>query len=287
MGRKIVLTSGKGGVGKTSVAANLGISLARLNRRVCLVDADIGLNNLDVVLDLENKIVYDLGDVADKRCGISQAVIQDKNLPFLYVLPSAKATDLSSINQNAFKQIINDLSKNFDFVIIDCPAGIEEGFHRAVDCADEAIVVVTPHISSIRDADKVTSLLSTYKLKVLGIVVNRIRGDMVIEKKMISAEEIANLLRAKLIGVIPEDDKLALYSNIQKGNAYRSFSGNAFSLLAEYVYFNKGKVFDCTLQYKSVINKLFQRVFVKGNVKIEGELWGKKTGQLKGWKKYC
>lgn len=271
MGRKIVLTSGKGGSGKTSVVANLGIALARLGRKTCLVDADIGLNNLDVALNLENRIVYDITDIIEKRCSISQALIKEGNLSNLFILPSAKASDLHKMQTNSLQLIARELEKSFDFVIIDCPAGVEEGFHRALLCADEAIVVATPHISSIRDADKVISLLSTYAVDFLGVVVNRIRGDMVIEKKMMSAHEIARLLRSKLIGVIPEDDKISLYGNIQKGNAYRSESNSAYSLLAEYLVNGKGRIYDYTAPYKSLLNKMFHKIFVRESIEVEGE----------------
>lgn len=271
MGRKIVLTSGKGGSGKTSVVANLGIALARRGYKTCLMDADIGLNNLDVVLDMENRIVYDVGDILENRCSVSQALIQERNINKLYVLPSAKAADLNKLESTSLQRIANDLEKMFDYVIIDCPAGIEEGFHRAMLCADEAIVVITPHISSIRDADKVISLLSTYNVDFLGVVVNRIRGDMVKNKKMMSATEITELLRARLIGTIPEDDKITLYSNIKKGNAYRSESNVAYSCLADYLTGSKGRVYDCTVPYKSFINKALHKLFAKNTAKAEGE----------------
>ncbi|MGI6212999.1 MAG: septum site-determining protein MinD [Christensenellales bacterium] len=272
MGRKIVLTSGKGGSGKTSVVANLGIVLARRGLKTCLVDADIGLNNLDVALDVENRIVYDIGDIIEKRCSISQALVQEGNLNNLYILPSSKAADLNKLDSNSLQLITRELEKSFDYVIVDCPAGVEEGFHRAMLCANEAIVVVTPHISSVRDADKVISLLSTYAVDFLGIVVNRIRGDMVIEKKMMSAHEISKLLRARLMGVIPEDDKISLYNNIQKGNAYRSESNGAYNLLADFLINGKGGIYDCTAPYKSLINKMFHKIFVRDTAEAEGEI---------------
>ncbi len=271
MGRRIVFTSGKGGAGKTSVVANLGIALARRGCKTCLVDADIGLNNLDVALDLENRIVYDIGDILENRCSVSQALIQERNLNKLYILPSAKAADLNKIEMTSLQKITNELAQNFDYVIIDCPAGVEEGFHRAMLSADEAIVVTTPHISAVRDADKVISLLSTYKVDFLGVIINRIRGDMVIEKKMMSADEIAKLLRSRLIGVIPEDDKLSLYSNIHKGNAYRSESNIAYNCLADCIINGKGRLYDYTAPYKSLINKMFHKIFVKNTAKVEEE----------------
>ena len=191
MGRKIVVTSGKGGVGKTTLTASLGIAIAETGKKVVLVDADIGLNNLDVVLAVENKVVYDVLDVISGKCRLKQALIQDVDNPTLYVLPSAKIQDSPLITACSFRNVVDALALNFDFVIIDCPAGIDNGFHRAVSAATEAIVVTTPHISAVRDADKVLSILSGYCLMSVGLVVNRVRGDMVSKGEMMSAGDSA------------------------------------------------------------------------------------------------
>ncbi|MDD4315649.1 MAG: septum site-determining protein MinD [Clostridia bacterium] len=259
MGKKIVLTSGKGGVGKTTVTANLGIALSMLSKKVALVDGDIGLNNLDVVMMVENKIVYDIGDIAEGRCRTKQALIQDDCFPSLFTLPSAKTMDNSRIPPRVFVSIVNELNQDFDYVLIDCPAGIDEGFHRAVAGADEALVVTTPHISAVRDADKVVSLLSTYCMKAVGLVVNRLKGNLVTEGATMDAPDIAKLLRVPLKGAIPEDEEINLSSQISKCKD-KSSARLAYLLLASYVDGKDTKVFDCASDYRGFFKKL-QRVF--------------------------
>ena len=197
MARKIVITSGKGGVGKTTICANLGVALARLNQRVVLVDVDIGLNNLDVVTGIENKIVYDIVDVIENKCRIKQALVQDLNYPNLYILPSAHSYNKSQVTAENVKKVIDNLNDVFDFVLIDCPAGIDEPFKRAVCGADEAIVVVTPHLSSLRDADKVLMMLTGFNLDSVSLVVNRVRGDMILDKEMLDSNKIAEILNER------------------------------------------------------------------------------------------
>lgn len=257
MGRRIVVTSGKGGVGKTTVVANLGIALALSGAAVALVDGDIGLNNLDVALSLENRIIYDIGDVITKKCRWKQALIRDPNLDNLFLLPSAKLLPQESISAQAFCAVINELDKEFEYVIIDCPAGIEQGFHRAVSPAREALVVTTPHISAVRDADKVLGLLSTYNIKEIGLVVNRVRGDLVIREEAMGAQEIAKLLRTSLRGAIPEDDKLGFSGTFAETGSERSYS--AYKLLAEAVAGKGGKVYDCERQYQGFFYKLLHK----------------------------
>ncbi len=231
MGRKIVVTSGKGGVGKTTVTASLGVSVAETGKKVVLVDADIGLNNLDVVLAVENKVVYDILDVISGKCRLRQALIRDSETPNLCILPSAKLYDSPLLTAQSFRNVIDALAINFGFVFIDCPAGIDNGFHRAVSAANEAIVVTTPAISAVRDADKVLSLLSSYTLSSVGLVVNRVRGDMVQRGEMMSAGDIVRVVRAEPLGVIPEDDYITMYS--QTGRVpFDTASGRAFKMLA-------------------------------------------------------
>lgn len=255
MGRKIVMTSGKGGVGKTTVTANIGISLAMLSKRVVLVDADIGLNNLDVVMMIENKIVYDIGDIAEGRCRIKQALVQDDCFATLFTLPSAKSIDHSKITTKVFVNIINELANNFDYVLIDCPAGIEDGFHRAVSAAKEAIIVTTPHISAVRDADKVISLLSSYNIKDISLVVNRLKGKLVMDGIMMDALDISKILRVPLKGAIPEDDFINVYSQINKENN-RNSTKIAYSLLAEFVDGKHSKIYDCSSDYRGFFKKI-------------------------------
>ena len=208
--RKLVITSGKGGVGKTTVTALLGRKLAMLGYKVVLVDGDVGLNNLDVVMGIEHKVVYDVGDVLDGRCKLAQALVVDSESG-VSVLPSSSRK--LNLSPQAFRGIIDSM-KGVDFVLVDCPAGIDEGFHRAVSSAGEAIVVTTPSASAIRDADKVRSLLSSYRLQDVSLVVNRVRYDMVRRGEMLSYKEIGNLLRLPVVGVIPEDDHVTVYQQL-------------------------------------------------------------------------
>lgn len=245
MGRRIVVTSGKGGVGKTTVTASVGSMLAEMGLKVVLVDADIGLNNLDVVMGIENKVVYDILDVITGKCRLRQALVQDISLPSLYVLPSAKLTDNPAITAQSFRSLILSLSALNDYVFIDCPAGIDNGFHRAVSAAEEAIVVTTPSISAIRDADKVVNLLSGYDLNSVGLVVNRIRGDLVQKGEMMNTADISRLLRIPPIGVIPEDDNITLYSQVGRV-PLDTQSGKAFKMLASTINSGQLNIFDYT-----------------------------------------
>lgn len=208
--RKIVVTSGKGGVGKTTVTASLGRAIADEGFRVVLVDGDVGLNNLDVVVGVESKVVFDMGDVLTGKCRLSQALLDDRESA-VKVLPSA--VNNSVVTAQAFRGLIDGFS-DYDFVLIDCPAGIEDGFHRAVSAADEAVVVTTPSASAIRDADKVISLLGSYKLRDISLVVNRVRYDMVARGEMLGALDIGRLLRLPVVGIIPEDDCITLYQQL-------------------------------------------------------------------------
>ncbi len=253
MARKIVITSGKGGVGKTTICANLGVALARLHKRVALVDVDLGLNNLDVVTGIENKIVYDIVDVIEGKCRVRQALVQDLNFPNLYIMPSAHSYNKSKVTKESVKLVVESLGEFFDFVLIDCPAGIDEPFSRAVYGADEALVVVTPHLSSLRDADKVLMLLGSYNINNYSLVVNRVRGDMVMDKEMIDAKKIGQILSADLSGVIPEDDSITTFLSIGHtvNNTCESFV--AFNLLAKHLLGETKKLYDCTQKYRGIM----------------------------------
>lgn len=255
MARKIVITSGKGGVGKTTICANLGARLAGLGFRVAILDVDIGLNNLDVVMGLENKVMFDLLDVLEGRCRLKQALVQDKRYPLLYVLPSTRFAPNKQIEANKIKDIVDSLEYNFDYILLDCLAGIEHGFHRAVSSANEAIIVVTPHISSIRDADKVVSLLNNYKLTNKYLVINRVRGDLILNGEMFPIESIIEAMKINILGVVPEDDDISTLSSIGGFSASLS-SGRAFTLLAENLHTGTQKVFDCTNRYKGFFGSL-------------------------------
>lgn len=229
--RKIVITSGKGGVGKTTVTASLGRRLSMDGYRVVLVDGDVGLNNLDVVTGIESRVVYDIGDVLAGKCRLYQALVLD-NESNMRILPSTTTDE--DVSAQAFRGVIDSFDGAFDIALIDCPAGIEHGFHRAVSAADEAIVVTTPFASAIRDADKVLRLLTTYRMKNVSVVVNRVRFDMIKRGEMLSAHEITTLLGATLIGTIPDDEMITLAQQLGKPSEFAR-SNKAFEMLAKNV----------------------------------------------------
>ena len=231
MSRVIVLTSGKGGVGKTTVTANLGMHLANKNYRVCMIDMDIGLNNLDVVMNMEDRVLYTMMDVIECKCRLKEALIQDDFFPLLYILSSGGLNQNLTISLAQIKQIVSELSQLFDFVLIDCPAGIDAGFKRAVSCADEAIVVTTPHLSSVRDADKVVTILNSYDIVSKKFVINRARGDLIQDKVMIDVYDIGKTLGIDFGGVIPEDDKVITNTSDNIKN-YKIACNRAFDILA-------------------------------------------------------
>ena len=206
MSEVIVITSGKGGVGKTTTTANIGIGLAKLGKKVLVIDTDLGLRNLDVVLGLENRIVYNLVDVIEGKCRPKQAIIKDKRFQDLYLLPSAQTKDKSSVSPEQMKKLTEDLREDYDFVLLDCPAGIEQGFQNAIAGADKAIVVTTPEVSSIRDADRIIGLLEASGIRDNQLVINRLRVDMVKKGDMMSVEDVTEILAIDLLGVIPDDE---------------------------------------------------------------------------------
>ncbi len=221
-----------------------------------LVDGDIGLNNLDVCMHIEDRIVYDIGDVVKNKCTVSQCLV-----PFcdnLFVLP-ATSMSASLITTLQFMEIIDKLKETFDYIFIDCPAGIENSFHRAVKGADEAIIVTTPHISSVRDAYKVSRVLSSYRLAKQGLIINRMHGGNVIDKTMISAKDITNALQLELYGVVPESNDINLYSIISelKPNSAPYFS---YNLIAQYIDGESKKIYDYTAPYKGFFNKLLRKL---------------------------
>jgi len=232
--RVIVITSGKGGVGKTTTTANIGAALADKGHKVLLIDTDIGLRNLDVVMGLENRIVYDLIDVIEGRCRVSQALIKDKRCPNLVLLPAAQIRDKNDVNTDQMKELIFSLKESFDYILIDCPAGIEQGFKNAIAAADEAIVVTTPEVSATRDADRIIGLLEAAGIKNPKIVVNRLRIDMVKEKNMLSVEDILDILAVKLLGVVPDDENVVISTNKGEPLVYKgdSLAAKAFKNIA-------------------------------------------------------
>jgi len=212
MGEAIVVTSGKGGVGKTTTSANLGTALALQGKKVCMVDTDIGLRNLDVVMGLENRIIYDIIDVAEGRCRLAQALVKDKRFDELYMLPAAQTKDKHDISSDQVKRIVDDLKRDFDYVIIDCPAGIEQGFRNAVAGADRAIVVTTPENAAVRDADRVIGLLEQNSVPAR-LIINRIRPSMVKSGEMLDVDEIVQVLAIDLLGIVPDDERVIKAAN--------------------------------------------------------------------------
>ena len=213
MSEVIVVTSGKGGVGKTTTSANVGTGLAKLDKKVVLIDTDIGLRNLDVVMGLENRIVYNLVDVVEGNCRPKQAMIKDKRYPNLYLLPSAQTRDKTSVTPEQMKKLVEELKEEFDYIILDCPAGIEQGFKNAIAGADRALVVTTPEVSAIRDADRIIGLLEANEMKRTDIIVNRIRMDMVKKGDMMSIDDVLEILAIDLIGAVPDDENIVIATN--------------------------------------------------------------------------
>ena len=232
--RVIVITSGKGGVGKTTTTANIGAALADKGHKVLLIDTDIGLRNLDVVMGLENRIVYDLIDVIEGRCRVSQALIKDKRCPNLVLLPAAQIRDKNDVNTDQMKELIFSLKESFDYILIDCPAGIEQGFKNAIAAADEAIVVTTPEVSATRDADRIIGLLEAAGIKNPRLVINRLRIDMVKDKNMLGVEDILEILAVKLLGVVPDDENVVISTNKGEPLVYKgdSLAAKAFKNIA-------------------------------------------------------
>jgi len=261
MARAIVITSGKGGVGKTTITANLGMHLAEKNYRVCMLDMDIGLNNLDVVMNMEDRIIYTITDIIENKCRIKEALVQDDTYPLLYLLSTNGLGKNLSISLTEIKKVINELHSMFDYILIDCPAGIDAGFKRAVSIADEALVVTTPHLSSVRDADKVVTILASYNIASKRFVVNRARGDLMQDHIMFDVYDIGKTLGIEFGAVIPEDDKVIMStSETIKNN--KVAVNRAFDIMAENIITGSKKMFDCTYKYKGFlgsIKKLLKR----------------------------
>lgn len=213
MGEVIVITSGKGGVGKTTTTANIGVGLETLGKKVVVIDTDLGLRNLDVVMGLENRIVYNLVDVIEGNCRMKQALIKDKQYENLYLLPSAQTKDKTAVLPGQVQKVTEQLSEEFDYVLIDCPAGIEQGFQNAIAGATRAIIVTTPEVSAIRDADRIIGLLEKNGIKKMDLIINRIRMAMVKRGDMMSVEDVTEILAIDLIGAIPDDEKIVVATN--------------------------------------------------------------------------
>lgn len=259
MGRCIVVTSGKGGVGKSTITATLGMAMAEAGARVALVDADVGLNNLDLVLGLEGEVTYDVADVEKGRCRLIEALVThplEENLSLL----SSRALGGGNISQKSFASVITALRRGFDYVLIDCPAGIDEGFHRAVSSADEALVVTTPVPASVRDADKVCDLLSAYRLRRVEVIVNRVRGDLVLKGDALGVSDVMSVLRLPVVGSVPEDDEVLIGATVGKITDRESRHYRAVCLIASHLMMGTNELFDCTARYRGVLG-LFRRMW--------------------------
>lgn len=256
MSEVIVVTSGKGGVGKTTTTANIGTGLAAAGHKVVLVDADIGLRNLDVVLGLENRIVYDITNVTDGHVPYKKALIKDKRYENLYLLPAAQTKDKTAVSPEQMKSLCEELRQEFEYVIIDCPAGIEQGFKNAIAGAERAIVVTTPEVSAVRDADRIIGLLEAHDLRDPKLIINRLRYKMVKAGDMMSIEDIIDILSIELLGVVPEDEMVVITTN--RGEAViqdeRSRSGQAYRNIVRRIKGESVPLID--LQEGGFMNKL-------------------------------
>ena len=261
MSEVIVITSGKGGVGKTTTTANIGTGLAKAGKNVVMIDTDIGLRNLDVVMGLENRIVYNLVDVIEGNCRIKQAMIKDKRYSNLFLLPSAQTRDKTSVTPEQMKNLVEELRSEFDYIILDCPAGIEQGFKNAIAGADRAIIVTTPEVSAIRDADRIIGLLQANDLKKIDLIVNRIRMDMVKRGDMMSVDDVLDILAIDLLGVVPDDESIVVATNEGEplvgddSDAGKAYMNICKRLMGEDVPFME---FDAEGIFKKII-KLFKR----------------------------
>lgn len=261
MGEVIVITSGKGGVGKTTTTANLGSALAMRGKKVVLLDTDIGLRNLDVVMGLENRIVYDIVDVIEGKCKLRQALIKDKRFTDLFLLPAAQTRDKDAINEDEMIRLTQRLKEEFDYIIVDCPAGIEQGFKNAIAGADRAIVVTNAEISSIRDADRIIGLLESSNIRNPELIINRIRPEMIKRGEMMDVEDILDLLSIDLIGVVPEDENIITQTN--KGEPAvankKAASGKAYIEIARRIL---GENVEITIPGRKK-ESFFSRIFKK------------------------
>lgn len=246
MGKIVAVTSGKGGVGKTTVCANLGSALAQKGKRVMLLDADIGLRNLDLLLGLENRIVFDVVDVVEKKCrNYKQALIRDKKFEKLFLLPASQTRNKDAIKPHQMKELCDELRQDFDYVLVDSPAGIEEGFKNAVISADEAIIVTNPEIAAVRDADRVIGLLESADRKIIPhLIINRLRPNLVKKGMMLSVADVQDILGITLLGIVPDDQRILAASNRGMPAILDRFSmaGRAFLAMAQHLLEERGEL---------------------------------------------
>lgn len=264
MGVSIVITSGKGGVGKTTTTANLGTALASRGKKVVVVDGDTGLRNLDVLMGLENRIVFTLIDAIEGNCKLKQALIKDKRFDNLFLLPTAQTRDKDDISTSQMLEIIKELKKDFDYVLIDCPAGIEQGFENAIVGADRAIIVVNPEVTSVRDADRVIGKLDAKGIEDHQLIVNRLNNDMAKRGEMLDIDDIVEILAVKLIGVVPDDRGITVSTN--RGEPIvldeSSLSGKAFKNISRRIMGEEVPLIDLNAGDKGLFSSL-KKIFRK------------------------
>ncbi len=258
MGEVYVITSGKGGVGKTTTTANLGAALAMMNNRVVVIDADIGLRNLDVVMGLENMIVYNIVDVVEGRCRVNQALIKDKRFEELYLLPAAQNNCKTDIAPEDMVYLCDELKKEYDYILIDCPAGIERGFENAIAGADKSIIVTVPEVSAVRDADRIIELLNSAGFNNTQLIVNRVRVDLVKKGEMLSVEDMLDILSSDLLGVIPDNKDIVITTNRGEPVAMnlKSVTGQAYRNIAKRITGEETPYLELDVK-KNFIQKLF------------------------------
>ncbi|MBV1817204.1 septum site-determining protein MinD [Clostridium cochlearium] len=258
MGETIVITSGKGGVGKTTTTANLGTALAFMDKKVVVIDGDTGLRNLDVLMGLENRVVFTLMDVIDGNCKLKQALIKDKRFNNLYLLPTAQIRDKSDISQENMLSLITELRDEFDYILIDSPAGIEQGFENAIVGADRAVVIVNPEVTSVRDADRVIGKLESKGIEDHQLIINRINPEMVRVGDMLAVQDILDSLAIKLIGIVPDDRNITISTN--KGEPIvlndNARSGQAFKNIAKRIVGEEVPFIDMESNEKGFFNAL-------------------------------
>lgn len=234
MGKTLVVTSGKGGVGKTTVTVNVGAALAKEGMNVLLIDADLGLRNLDLMMGLENRIVYDIVDVLEGRCRLRQAVVRSRQEERLAMLPASQTRNKNALEKGQMKALIEEIQDSYDYVLTDCPAGIEQGFCNAVEGAQEALLVCTPEVASVRDADRVAGLLAVSETDKVHLIVNRVRADMVRRHEMMSVQDVEEILGLHALGAVPEDPLVVRAANLGEPLAYavRSAAGEEYRKIA-------------------------------------------------------
>lgn len=267
MSRTIVVTSGKGGVGKTTVTANLGSAIAQLGKKVALVDADFGLRNLDLLLGLEQRVVYTSLDVLAGDCAIQKALVKDKRQPNLVLLAAAQNRTKEAISADQMEKLVEQLQESYDYILIDCPAGIEGGFRNAIAPAQEALIVTTPEMAAVRDADRVVGLLETEDVQSIRLVVNRVRPEMIQLNQMISVEDILELLVIPLLGIVPDDERIIISTN--RGEPLvlsdkQSLPGIAFTNIARRLEGEEIPYLDFMAAHDNLLSRLRRRLFGAG-----------------------